>query len=186
VTTKEAAPGGLEVIRQFVNTRNIELDTDALDSAATLTRWLGDHDLLEGDSRGASEADFRRARDLREALRTLLLENTGAPANPSAYEALSTAGSRGRYALGFGADRVAELQPTAKGVDGALARLVGFVYEAQRDGVWDRLKACRDATCEFAFYDKSKNRSATWCSMDVCGNRNKVRLFRTRACGEAE
>jgi predicted RNA-binding Zn ribbon-like protein len=184
VTTKEAAPGGLELLREFVNTRNVELETDTLDSTATLTRWLNDRNLLESDAKAASEADLRRARELREALRSLLLEHTGGAPNPSAYATLTATGARGRYALGFTADHAAELEPTAKGVDGALARLLGVVYEAQRNGSWERLKACRDATCEFAFYDKSKNRSATWCSMDVCGNRNKVRLFRTRARGE--
>ena len=44
-----------------------------------------------------------------------------------------------------------------------------------RDGTFARLKACREHTCEWAFYDHSRNRSATWCSMEVCGNRAKAR-----------
>jgi predicted RNA-binding Zn ribbon-like protein len=55
------------------------------------------------------------------------------------------------------------------------------VHEARGDGTWERLKACREPSCVWAFYDYSKNRSAAWCSMEVCGNRNKVRLFRTRS-----
>jgi predicted RNA-binding Zn ribbon-like protein len=46
------------------------------------------------------------------------------------------------------------------------------------DGTWHRLKACRQ--CAWAYYDYSKNRSATWCSMAICGNRTKTRAYRRR------
>jgi predicted RNA-binding Zn ribbon-like protein len=29
--------------------------------------------------------------------------------------------------------------------------------------------------CGYAFFDLSKNRSATWCSMSICGNRSENR-----------
>ena len=45
---------------------------------------------------------------------------------------------------------------------------------------WPRLKACRDDTCQWAFYDHSKNRSGHWCSMEVCGSRHKARQYRER------
>ena len=32
----------------------------------------------------------------------------------------------------------------------------------------------------WAFYDRSKNRSGRWCSMDSCGNVEKARAFRER------
>jgi predicted RNA-binding Zn ribbon-like protein len=40
------------------------------------------------------------------------------------------------------------------------------------------MKACRQ--CEYAFYDRSKNRSATWCAMSICGNRTKNRAYYRR------
>jgi predicted RNA-binding Zn ribbon-like protein len=48
------------------------------------------------------------------------------------------------------------------------------------DDTWNRLKACRLDNCQWAFYDTSKNRSRTWCSMKVCGNRAKARAYRER------
>ncbi|TMI13474.1 CGNR zinc finger domain-containing protein, partial [Candidatus Bathyarchaeota archaeon] len=42
---------------------------------------------------------------------------------------------------------------------------------------WARLKACSSDTCRYAFYDNSKNHTGKWCSMAVCGNRNKVRKY---------
>ena len=61
-----------------------------------------------------------------------------------------------------------------------VAPIVAIVYEAMVDGTWERLKACPADDCHWAFYDHSKNRSGTWCTMDVCGNRAKVRAYRER------
>jgi predicted RNA-binding Zn ribbon-like protein len=48
------------------------------------------------------------------------------------------------------------------------------------DGSWSRLKTCRNHGCRWVFYDLSKNRSASWCSMQLCGNRRKTRVYRAR------
>ena len=72
------------------------------------------------------------------------------------------------------------LVPRARGVDGALGRVLAVVYGAMRDGSFARLKACRNHDCRWAFYDYSKNRSASWCSMQLCGNRTKTRAYRRR------
>ena len=59
-----------------------------------------------------------------------------------------------------------------------LLGVVAIVLGAMLDGTWSRLKACRN--CCWSFYDYSPNRSATWCSMQLCGNRSKTRTYRTR------
>ena len=51
---------------------------------------------------------------------------------------------------------------------------------AQETGEWDRLKVCLSDECLWAFYDRSRNRSRHWCSMDVCGNRAKTRAYRAK------
>ena len=43
-----------------------------------------------------------------------------------------------------------------------------------------RLKACRQETCGWVFYDGSRNRSSSWCSMRVCGGRAKASSYRRR------
>ena len=43
-----------------------------------------------------------------------------------------------------------------------------------------RLKRCAEHTCGWVFWDTSKNRSRRWCSMRVCGNRNKSRSYASR------
>lgn len=44
-----------------------------------------------------------------------------------------------------------------------------------------RVRQCGDAECGWFFLDTSRNRSRRWCSMEACGNRNKVRRFYRRA-----
>ena len=78
-------------------------------------------------------------------------------------------------------------RPTAVsgGVDGALGRLLAIVHDAIETGDWRRLKACRNDTCLWAFYDHSKNHSRHWCSMEVCGSQVKARTYRRRHKADA-
>ena len=64
------------------------------------------------------------------------------------------------------------------GADGAVATLLGILHEAQLSGDWVRMKGCRQ--CGYAFYDRSRNRSAAWCAMAICGNRTKNRAYYRR------
>jgi predicted RNA-binding Zn ribbon-like protein len=70
------------------------------------------------------------------------------------------------------------LDPKSPGVNGAMATLLGVLHGAQLTGDWRRLKGCRQ--CGYAFFDRSKNRSAAWCAMSICGNRAKNRAYYRR------
>jgi predicted RNA-binding Zn ribbon-like protein len=72
------------------------------------------------------------------------------------------------------------LVPVRDGVEGALARIAAAMMTCLAGGTWTRLKVCQEDTCRWAFLDTSKNRSRTWCSMRVCGNRTKTRAYRAR------
>ncbi len=65
--------------------------------------------------------------------------------------------------------------------DATGGHLLAAVHAAQADGSWSRLKLCAADDCARAFIDRSRNRSAQWCSMATCGNRAKVRAFRARS-----
>jgi predicted RNA-binding Zn ribbon-like protein len=176
---KRAAPGGLELIRGFLNTLDIDDGIEALDSPEALAAWLAEHELLDPRAR-LDRADLERAVEVREALRKLLLANNGAPLDPGALETLNRVGDSAAMVVRFDGGGGSELAPVRAGIDGALARMLGIVARAMAEGTWSRLKACPDPTCHWAFYDYSKNRSGHWCSMAVCGNRNKARAYRER------
>ena len=116
----------------------------------------------------------------REALRRLLLANHDGDADPEAIAALDGAARDARLVVAFAPDGTARLAPAEGGADGVLAALLGIVARAQAEGTWSRMKACPADTCQWAFYDRSRNRSRTWCSMSECGNRAKARSYRAR------
>lgn len=168
----------LELVRGFVNTLDVETGDDAFATPRGLAVWLVEQGLADDDI-GASAADRRRAAELREALRAHLLANDGAPLPDDAVAVLDRQARRSRVEVGFAAAG-AELRSGAAGVDGALGRLLAAVAGAMADGSWGRLKVCRADDCRWAFVDSSRNSSRHWCSMGVCGNRQKARTYRTR------
>jgi predicted RNA-binding Zn ribbon-like protein len=173
------APGDLELVRSFVNTLDVEEGLEELDSPAALREWLADRDLLAAGA-SVDAAGLRRAIELREALRALLMHHGGLELDPDAPGTLDAAARRAGLAVRFGEHAQPRLEPTAAGIDGALGRLLAIVTRAMDEGTWERLKVCLADTCQWAFYDTSRNRSAVWCDMRVCGNRQKVRSFRER------
>jgi predicted RNA-binding Zn ribbon-like protein len=166
------APGRLELVRRFANTLDVEHGREVLHSPDQLRRLLGELGLLARGAR-VTPGDLARAHDLRDTLRELALANNGVPTDA----ALET-----RLVVRVDA-HAASLEPPARDVDGALADLVGIVYTAMADGTWTRLKACRRDVCHWLFYDRSRNRSAVWCQMSVCGNRTKTKAYRSRRAG---
>lgn len=180
---RQQAPGDLEHVRAFVNTLDVLPGAEELAHPADLRRWLTEHGLASPDLH-VSAADLRRALRFREALRAVLIAHTeGTPAPPEACQSLDEVARRARLRLSFEEHGGAALEPEAGGVDGALGRLATIVHSAIGQGTWGRLKACHEHTCEWAFYDHTKNRSGTWCTMQVCGNRAKARAYRDRRAG---
>jgi predicted RNA-binding Zn ribbon-like protein len=158
----KAAPEPLRLVQQFVNTVDHEHDREWIGTPAELAAFLG---CDEG------EVDVERAHELREALRMLLRANGGAALDADAVSTVDRAGAGLR--LGLDDDGRVEIA-----AGDPLARIVAVAFGAMLDGSWPRLKACRN--CRWAFYDYSKNRSASWCSMQLCGNRLKTRAYRRR------
>jgi predicted RNA-binding Zn ribbon-like protein len=177
---REPAPGPLELVQAFVNTVDREHGPDLLDDDAGLRDWL-ERRMLPAE---LAPGDREQALEVREALRALLLANNGEPRDPAAQGVLERAARRARLEAAFPPDG-ATLVPRAAGVDAALGRILAAAFTAMVDGSWERLKACPREVCGWAFYDRSTNGSATWCSMRVCGGRVKAGAYyrRRRAAG---
>jgi predicted RNA-binding Zn ribbon-like protein len=173
------APGDLELVRTFINTWDADEDVENLPGPAELHDWLVQHDLLAARE-AVTDADHRHAIEVREALRAVLLANAGIDLDPDAVPVLDAAARRARLGVRFGDDGQVHTAPEAEGVAGAMGRLLAIVAAAQDEGTWSRLKVCLADDCQWAFYDLSRNRSAVWCDMKVCGNRQKVRSYRER------
>jgi predicted RNA-binding Zn ribbon-like protein len=201
------APGMLEIVRQFVNTLDIESGTDELDSPGALLGWL-DKSGLSGLGRDAhpggpvTEADLALAVSLREALRGVLSwhvmagnepdgpaspDRAGGRAGPAAAAAeLRKAAAPLRIRFEISDEGQVAAAPDGSGVTPDLARILLIAGEAATTGTWSRLKVCSAADCQWAFYDRSPTRTGCWCSMRVCGSRAKSRAYRRRAGGRAQ
>jgi predicted RNA-binding Zn ribbon-like protein len=197
------APGKLEIVRQFVNTLDIESGTDELGSPGALLGWLGESGL--GDpGRDAhadgpvTETDLRLAVSLREALRGVLSWHVTAGSEPGAAAGqgggsaaaaaaeLRKAAAPLRIRLEVSDEGQVAAAPDCSGVTADLAQILLIAGEAGTAGTWGRLKVCSAGDCQWAFYDRSPTRTGCWCSMRVCGSRAKSRAYRRRSAGRAQ
>ena len=176
----DRAPRAVALIRDFVNSLELEADgeTDDWADPGSLTAWLAGRAMAPDAPLDAD--DLERARSVRKALRAMLLANHDAkPVDEAALRTINRAARTTPLALRFDQSG-ARLEPTSSGIDAAIGRVLAAVHAAMADGTWHRLKACRRHSCRWAFYDESRNRSRNWCSMEVCGNREKAETYRER------
>ena len=175
------APGDLAVVQAFVNTNDMEGGDERLGDPDALGTWLVAGGLCERGVR-VTRAQFRVAIDVREGLRALGWANNGEPLDRAALERLNEAAEQIPLTARFSQGEW-HTQGFHEGVSGALAWILGAVTKGMSDGTWSRMKACKRDRCRWLFYDHSRNRSAVWCLMEVCGNKEKAMAYRKRRAG---
>jgi predicted RNA-binding Zn ribbon-like protein len=182
---EDRAPAPMRRLVEFVNTRRA--DGDVIDTPDQLATWLREHALLPPETAVTAPERDRAAR-VREGLRALLAQNNAEPVTSPRPDGLDPAAHSDLAALTVDLPLTLDvtrtppaLVPATRGpVDTALATLLADIATAVAAGTWSRLKTCREPSCRWAFYDHSRNRGRTWCSMNVCGNRVKVRASHQR------
>jgi predicted RNA-binding Zn ribbon-like protein len=172
-------PHELDLVIDFVNTLDLEQGTDELVGHG-VDEWFAAHNLRAPEATPLDDRERGHAIRLREALRALMLANNGGAPDDRAGGELEQIARRGELGIHFAPDGAVTLAPSSQDFAGSLARLLVPVARASSDGTWLRVKACRANDCQWAFYDRSRNRSGVWCEMAVCGNRTKVRAYRER------
>ncbi|MEA2453615.1 MAG: hypothetical protein QOG04_2325 [Actinomycetota bacterium] len=178
MANRPPAPGRLAIVQDFLNTYDLEDNEDALSTPEKLDSWLCKHSLcVPGE---LSPEDVSWTGSVREALRDVLEAHHGTPSRVPATGVLEKAAEAGHLVTRFTPDGGSSLEAASPGLAGALGEILGIVYTAMADGTWYRLKVCQNDVCRWAFYDRSKNRSSSWCSMSVCGNREKAAVYRKR------
>jgi hypothetical protein len=144
----------VDLVIDFLNTVDHDEGTDVLADPAAWSSWLA--------GRGLSDVSPAAVRSARDALR-VAVGDTG------------LAGSFGasvRVSLRDGVPVV-----VADDVVGAVLAAASRLAVLDQ---WERVKICPAQDCRWAFYDRSRNHSRTWCSMQICGNRQKARAWRER------
>ena len=160
MTGLTASDRDVALILDFLNTYDADGGTDAFDTEMSWHSWLTERGLDPGGGR-------RHARVTRDAMRSLIGDPRLTPLQPA------TLGVTVGIELSTGEPRL-HATDAVGAVLAAASRLAVL-------GEWERLKICPADDCRWAFFDRSRNRSRTWCSMQVCGNREKARAWRERA-----
>ncbi len=173
------APGRLELLQRFINSYNHDFprDWDRIGTPEKARAWLRQKRLVAPGDR-ISEEDVARLCELREAMRALVIANQGGQSAAAAADIVRRLAGTAQLRVAVDDDGRTALEPARGGADRAVATLLGILHEAQLTGQWWRMKGCRQ--CGYAFFDRSKNRSAAWCAMSICGNRTKNRAYYRR------
>src|SRR5260370_13889259 len=108
---KGPAPGRLEVVRQFINTHEINPEREDFDDLGSLRRWLAGQDLIARGER-LQDGDVERAIAVREALRAVLAAEEPAGRD---LRALNSAASAAPLRVVFDASGTPALTPTSGG-----------------------------------------------------------------------
>lgn len=156
VTVTEA---DVELVLSFLNTLDIEEGVDTLGTEPGWLAWAAQRALP------GAQAQYELAIQVRDRLRAALGGTEPAGQLPPAN--------------GLGVvltDRI----PSLVAYD-AVGEILAAASRLAVQGLWERVKICPADDCRWAFYDRSRNHSRTWCSMRVCGNRVKARNWRERA-----
>lgn len=165
----------VNLLVDFANSYDVD-GTEDLGTPAELAGWLANRELLPRNVK-ASPAALTLARELRAGFRqAMVAHHDGTGADDPELTAVA-AKLPLRLSFDHGEPR---LVPAGDPVDRALGALLVAAQAAAGSGAWQRLKLCAASDCQYAFYDTSKNQSRTWCSMAVCGNRQKTRSYRRR------
>lgn len=152
---------------------------DLIATQGGLSAWLSHAGLVE-------DGQARPLDGLRALLRTAVLPlRQGEPIPPDVLSAVNATldGVRLRLRLAPTAEglRLVETLDLADvGTSGAIARdFAQFVCDHEPQ----RLKHCDNPACSMVFYDRGKNNTRRWCTMSICGNRDKVARYRARLAG---
>jgi predicted RNA-binding Zn ribbon-like protein len=157
---------------------------DLWQSDDDVVRWLVRTGLLEAKSgppgrRGALLAAARGLREISRILVTARKANRRLDLGPL-NDFLGQA--EGHSELMRGKDGVLSVtrRYDQTSPDGLLAPLAEAVAEFLATADFRLVRRCEGEDCVLWFYDRTKAHRRRWCSMDVCGNRNKVAKFRSR------
>ncbi|MFF0270876.1 CGNR zinc finger domain-containing protein [Kribbella sp. NPDC004536] len=173
------APEPLVLVQDLVNTVDLEAERELLARPADLSTFCADHGLpgLHFDAAGLDQV-----LTVREAMRDVCQAHAGVDVPRESLATLERLLADAPLALAMSADGGVAIRPAAglRDVPALVARIAADIATASADGTWPRLKACAADTCRWVYYDRSPAGRSRWCTMSICGARNKMRKYRAR------
>ena len=197
LSTPPAESVDAERVLAFVNTlsaRPTPAPVERLTSYDALVEWAREQHLVSAAAAERLHAESRRhphqaaavltrAKEFREALNALALavEQQRQPAATvlaTISDALAEAYAHGRLVPHDGALQwVSSAEDDLDRVLWEISRAAGRLVLSPR---LTRVRSCAAGDCGWWFVDDTKNHSRRWCDMKICGNREKIRRFRSK------
>jgi predicted RNA-binding Zn ribbon-like protein len=169
----------------FVNTERERWrrGVETLVTPQDLTAWLVQAHVMEEPAL-VSHAVLAQARDLRDAIDTLLVATIEARTPPAAAVTLVDdwlvfAGARPQLVPGDGPPQLTE-RAAADSPRRALGMIALDAATMLGTEQRSRIRICESDTCSGRFFDRSPAGRRRWCSMRTCGNEAKARRHRER------
>ncbi|HSZ43324.1 MAG TPA: CGNR zinc finger domain-containing protein [Trebonia sp.] len=198
VTLEECDPvlrKSVDLLVSFVSTTaSLNGRTEELANETGFAAWARRHALGDPDDEGPdedtgdqpTEADAVAARELRGALIGVFRAHCDcATARVDEAELYLRRAAR-RYpvmtTITAGGCRFAAAQDGVLGVFGAI---LAAAADVTSQGLWPRLKMCKNQTCYAGFYDKTRNLSGQFCS-PACNSQVSMRAYRERQSRERQ
>lgn len=168
------APGELETVQAFVNTKDMKKRADELSTPRELAAWLARRKLSTASAVLTAD-DLDRARHAREGIRALLRANNGVELDEAAVARLDEAARGARIEVRFDRDGTVRFEAASPDFPDVLGGLLGLVAAARLRDDWPRFKACMNGGCQAAFWDSM--RTGKWCS-HRCGDLMRAKAHR--------
>jgi len=183
---RRPAPGRLAVAQAFINSRwhlSSPSKGETFSTPGDLGAWLHARGLI-GRRACLTDHDVDRAIVVREGLRALAFANNGLALDNAAIRDMRRASEGAGTRILIEPDGPRFVVDDDPRIDAAIGAVLAITAHAMLDGSWLRMKACPGRNCGWTFYDYSRNQSARWCSMKVCGGREKARAYYRRRTRE--
>ena len=170
--------GALSLDFAHTGVRNGPPNWEQFHSPADLTAWL--HERFDRLDEEATERDLSDALGLRASIYSLAraaVDEWMPSADDVDIVNLFAAMPDIPPALPGGHRQAGRSGVRTAQVLSAIARDAVELLSEQGEG---RIRECAADNCQLVFYDESRTNNRRWCSMQRCGNRAKVRAFRTK------
>jgi predicted RNA-binding Zn ribbon-like protein len=176
----------------FINTQLVIKDTptDLLDTFDDLVAWLVESEVLRKQEAEALSKQFSpneqaelldQAKVLRATLRAMARQMAGGNGVPkgavAAINALLQSCQGYREVVREGQTFKQYFISSANGKDELLASLAMAGSDLLTSADVTLIKKCKNPACVLYFYDMTKNHARNWCSIQLCGNRDKVAAY---------
>lgn len=159
---------------------------EVLHTPADLAVWAERSRLTPTPELAIAEAEVAKARLLRDALfRAAVARTRDQPADQGDLDTINAAAAHPALVPAIARDGQRRWAGSLDGT-GLLAAVARDAIDLLTGSFSHRIRTCAADNCALVFVDTSRPGRRRWCSMERCGNRNKVRTLRARIAEDGE